>query len=55
MSMEKIKKETEAIQEEKKQDAGFSAELSDDDLDAVAGGMETMANRNYTIPKDSKR
>ena len=55
MSMEKIKKGTEAMQEEKKQDTGFSVELSEDELDTVTGGMQTMANRNYTIPKDSKR
>ncbi len=53
MKDEKIKKAAEAA-EEKKEEAGFSGELSEDELDAVAGGLTFTAGRNLTVPKEGR-
>ena len=54
MSEEKIKKAVEAKAEEREQENGFSGELSEDDLDAVSGGLSFTAGQNLTVPKNDR-
>lgn len=52
MSEEKIKKTAEAVQKEQPEEISQTGELSDDNLEAVSGGMSFRFGQNPSILKD---